>query len=66
MKTYKSFEDIELDLKRLSLEREIGIEQLKAIKGEFSEDLKPLNWVTTAAKFVGKYGLFILFKKLFK
>ncbi len=66
MKTYNSFEDIELDLKRLSLERQIGIEQMKAVKNEFAEDLKPLNWVSTAVKVAGKYGLFVLLKKMFK
>lgn len=66
MKVYKSFDEIEHDLKRLKLERQIGMEQLKGIKGEFAEDLKPLNWIGTIANVAGKYGLFVLFKKLFR
>ncbi len=66
MKTYHSFNEIELDLKRLKLERQIGLEQIKGLKGEFANDLKPLNWVSTAANFAGKYGLFMLIKKFFR
>lgn len=66
MKTYKSFEEIDLNLKRLRLERQIGLEEMKGIKGEFSNNLQPMNWVSTAASFAGKYGMFILLKKLFR
>lgn len=66
MKTYNSFEEIEYDLQRLKLERQIGVEKLKKVKMEFAEGFKPLNWVTTAAKFAGKYGVFMLVKNLFK
>lgn len=66
MKTYNSFKEVELDLKRLKLERQIGLEQLKGIKGEFSENLKPMNWVGTALNVAGKYGLFMMFKKFFR
>lgn len=66
MKNYNSFEEIEYDLKRLSLERQISFEQLKGIKGEIAEDLKPLNWITTIGNYAVKYGFFVLFKKLFK
>lgn len=66
MKTYHSFKEIEIDLKRLQLERQIGLEHLKGIKGEFAESLKPKKWISTAASFGWKYGLFILAKRLFK
>lgn len=66
MKTYKTFDEIDLNLKRLKLERQIGLEEMKGIKGDFSNDLKPMNWVSTAASFAGKYGMFILLKKLFR
>ncbi|MEZ4803410.1 MAG: DUF6327 family protein [Gelidibacter sp.] len=66
MKTYTSFKEIEHDLKRLKLERQIGLEQLKSVKGELAEDLKPKNWISTAVSFGWKYGLFVLMKKLFK
>ncbi len=66
MKTYKSFDDIDYDLNRLKLERDIAWEELKGVKHEFQEDLKPLNWVSTGLKFAGKYGMFVLLKKLIR
>jgi hypothetical protein len=66
MKNYKSFDEIEYDLKRLSLERQIGIEQLKGVKSEFAEDLKPIHWITTVVSYAGKYGIFLFLKKIFK
>lgn len=66
MKTYRTFKDIDFELKRLKLERQIGIEQLKGIKGEFANDMKPANWIGTATRFAWKYGMFVLIKKFFK
>ena len=66
MKTYSSFEEIDLNLKRLKLERQIGLEEMRGIKGDLSNDLKPMNWVTTAASFAGKYGIFMVLKKMFR
>lgn len=66
MKTYNSFEEIDYDLKRLKLERQIGFEQLKGVKGEFAESLKPMNWINSLLKIAGKFGIFILLKKLFR
>lgn len=66
MKTFTTFAEIEHELKRLKLERQIGMEQLKGVKGELSEDLKAKNWISTALSFGWKYGLFLVVKKLFK
>lgn len=66
MKTYNSIEEIDYDLKRLKLERQIGLEELKGIKGEFAESFKPINWVNTVLKIAAKYGIFVLLKKLFR
>lgn len=66
MKTYNSFEEIDYDLKRLKLERQIGLEQLKGVKSEFAESLKPMNWISSILKIAGKYGIFVLLKKLFR
>ena len=43
MKVYSSFKDIENNLKRLRLERDIAWEELKLMKNEYKEDLKPLQ-----------------------
>lgn len=66
MKTYHSFTEIEHELTRLKLERQIGLEELKGLKGEFSDNLKLKNWIGTAASFGWKYGAFLLLKKLFR
>ncbi|AEH01741.1 hypothetical protein [Lacinutrix sp. 5H-3-7-4] len=65
-KVYNSFEDIELDLKRLDLERQIAKEELKAVKGELKESLQPSQWMQTGIKVAGKLGSMVLLKKLFK
>ncbi|WP_299334147.1 hypothetical protein [uncultured Psychroserpens sp.] len=66
MKDYTTFEEIEYDLKRLKLERQIAYEELKGIKGDIKEDLKPIHWMQTALKYVGKYGSYVLIKKIVK
>lgn len=67
MKTYTTFEEIDHDLKLYKLERDIAWEEFKLIKGEFKEDLQPLNWISTALKFTGKYGFIAIIRKwLFK
>ncbi len=66
MKPYQTFEDIETDLKRLDLERHIAWEEMKLLKSEFQEDLKPANWLQTVLNIAGKYGLFLLAKRIFK
>ncbi len=66
MKNYQSFTEIETDLKRLNLERKIAFEEMKLLKTEFKEDLKPSNWINTILQVVGKYGLYVLMKKFLK
>lgn len=66
MNNYKTFEEIELDLKRLSLERQIAIEELKGLKGEIKEDLKPSVWLQTIWKYAYKYGAIMLLKKIIR
>ncbi len=63
---YSSFKEIEYDLKRLNLERQIAVEQLKSFKVQVQEDLQPLNWVQSGFKLAGKLSTVVLLKKLFK
>ena len=65
MKKYSSFQEIEHDLKRLDLERKIALEELKGVKGGLVEDLRPSNWTQFALNSLGKYGAYLLFKRLF-
>ncbi|WP_191859089.1 hypothetical protein [Hanstruepera ponticola] len=64
--TYRNFQEVEADLKRLNLERKIAWEELKLVKNDFKEDLQPYNWIQSMIRIAGKYGAFILLKKLFK
>ena len=66
MKTYESFAEIERDLKQLSLEREIALEELKMVKNDFEESIKPISILSGAVKFFSKYGVLMLVKKIFK
>ncbi|SFN73748.1 hypothetical protein SAMN04487989_103118 [Bizionia echini] len=66
MRNYQSFTEIESDLKRLDLERKIALEEMKLLKTEFKEDLKPSNWISTLMNVAGKYGLYVLMKKIWK
>ncbi|MBP1841603.1 hypothetical protein [Formosa algae] len=65
-KEFTNFDEIKLELKRLDLERQIALEEFKALKGNVKEDLKPLNWVHTAINYTGKIGSLVFLKKLFK
>lgn len=64
MRQYTTFEEIDYDIKRLNLERQIAFEELKGVKSNFQEDLKPAHWLQTVFKYVTKYGFFMLLKKI--
>lgn len=63
---YNSFEEIERDLKRFHLKRQIALQELKLSKNQAKEDLRSLNWIQTAIHYAGKYGLFLMLKKILK
>ncbi|MFT7441935.1 MAG: hypothetical protein ACI9Q3_000295 [Maribacter sp.] len=65
IKTYQSFDEIDRDLKRLSLERQIAIEELKMIKSDFEDSLRPISILISVFGFVCKYGILLLIKKCF-
>lgn len=66
MKTYNTFQEIEDDLRRLKLQKEINLEELKMIKHDIKEDLQPFQWLQTGAKYAGKFGMMVLIKKIFR
>lgn len=66
MKTYKTLDDIEFDLRKLTLERNIALEEIKVAKGDFVESIQPAQWMQTGFKMAGKIGLMMFVKKLFK
>ena len=66
MKEYSSFEEIDQDLKRLNLERQIALEELKLTQNQLKTDLAPLNWLDSVLKVFYTYGFSILLNRLFK
>tara|TARA_R110002126_G_scaffold80406_7_gene199070 strand:- start:2181 stop:2375 length:195 start_codon:yes stop_codon:yes gene_type:complete len=63
---YKNFDEVEYNLKRLKLEREIALEELKGLKHEVKEDLSPYNWMSTAFSAAKKFGMLYLMRKIVK
>lgn len=66
MKPYETFDEIERDLKKLQLEKQIAVEEIKIVKHDFEDFLRPVNWLTSIFKIASKYGFLILIKKAFK
>lgn len=66
MEKYESFKDIKQDLKKLQLERQIAVEELKLVKSDFEDSLRPINLFGSFLKFASKYGLMIALKRIFK
>ncbi|MEM1001585.1 MAG: DUF6327 family protein [Bacteroidota bacterium] len=66
MKVYESFEEIDLELKKLSLERQIAIEELKLTQNQIKDDLAPLNWLNSLMKMAVKQGFSILIVRLIR
>ncbi len=66
MGAYKNMESIERELEILDLERKIAYEEIKGLKNEYKEDLKPLSWMQSGLKIVGKLGGMMLVKKIIK
>ncbi len=64
--TYTSFKEIEQDLRKLNLQRQIAVEEMKLLKTEFKEDLQPYQWLSTALSAIKKYGIFYLVRRLFR
>lgn len=66
MKTYNNIKSIEKDLKILKLERDIAWEEIKAVKEQYKEDFRPLNWVQSGLKLAAKFGTMMMVKKVIK
>jgi len=63
---YTNFDQVEYDLKRLNLEREIALEEIKGLKQDVKEDLSPYSWMSTVLSSVKKYGMLYLIRKIIR
>ena len=66
MGMYKNFDEIEFNLKRLSLERQIALEEFKGIKQDIKDDLSPYSWLSAIISAIKKYGMLYLIRKVIK
>ncbi|AUC23940.1 MULTISPECIES: DUF6327 family protein [Polaribacter] len=66
MKIYQSFEEINTDLRQLSLEKQIALEELKLVKSDFEESIKPMTLISNVVTTLGKFGTLMFIKKIFK
>lgn len=66
MSTYKDLNEINLDLKRLNLERQIAWEEMKGLNQKVKQDLHPYSWIDTALSAVKKYGIIYLIRKVLR
>lgn len=65
-KTYNSFDEIENDLKKISLEQKIALEELKIVKGNVEQALRPFSILNSVYSIISKYGILLLIKKFFR
>lgn len=63
---YKNFDEIEFELKRLHLERQIALEELKGLKQDIKEDLSPYSWLSSIFSAVKKFGILYVMRKVVK
>ena len=61
---YNNLNEVEYDLKKLNLERQIALEQIKGLKNDVKEDLSPYSWLSTIFSAVKKFGVLYLVKKI--
>jgi coenzyme F420-reducing hydrogenase delta subunit len=66
MKIYESFDQIDNELKRLKLERDIAWEEIKYSKHKIQENFKFQNIINTLFDKVKSVGVLFLLKKLLK
>ncbi|MDN3620792.1 DUF6327 family protein [Polaribacter undariae] len=66
MKIYQSFDEINTDLRQLSLEKQIALEELKLVKSDFEESIKPMTLISNVVTALGKFGTLMFIKKIFK
>ncbi len=65
-KHYKNSQEINTELKKLRLKRDISVEEIKLIKEQLKEDLSIANWIKTLATNLGKLGVYNFAKKMMK
>ncbi|MFD2550551.1 hypothetical protein ACFSQP_01860 [Bizionia sediminis] len=63
--TFSNFQQIDIRLRQLDLERQIAKEELKLLKTEISQEFQPYSWVEPLVKGASKYGIFYMLKALF-
>lgn len=66
MKHYNNINEVNHDLKRLRLERQIAWEEIKGLKGDFKESIQPYNWFGPILSSAKQYGILYFIRLLFR
>lgn len=66
MNQFNSFKELEMELRRISLKREIAKEKLKGSKLEIQSELDSINWLKGTVNVLKKYGTLVLLRRLLK
>jgi len=66
MKIYNSFDEIDVELKRLSLKRKIDWEEIKYSGNIIKDNLTPYTGIAPIFNGVKKFGIYFLLKKIFR
>jgi len=66
MKQYNNLKEVNHDLKRLNLERQIAWEEIKGLKEDFKESIQPYNWFGPILSSAKQYGILYFIRLLFK
>jgi len=61
---YSNFEEIDYNLERLDLERQIAFERLKFVKDDYKDAFNTVNLLQSGAKYAGLYGIYLIIKKM--
>lgn len=66
MKTYNSLKEIELDLKKMKLEKQILVEEMKLNVHKIDENFSSNIFVSTLLPILKKFGIPYLIHRIFK
>ncbi|WP_196886458.1 hypothetical protein [Aureivirga sp. CE67] len=62
-KQYSSFKEIETDLKKLKLKKDISVEEIKLMNNTINEEFKSYKFLVEIINQIRKYGLVFLIEK---
>lgn len=62
---YNNIDEVNYNLERLDLERQIAFEKLKLVKEDYKDAFSTSNLIEAGVKYAGFYGIILLVRRLF-